>query len=179
MHDIIKYTFDWLGLVLWCLMPLWTIFQLYRDGQFYCWKKPEDPEKTTDLSQVTDTLYPIRLYTSPWSRLELTTSVVIGTDYIGTCKSNYYTITATTDPSIHLTKNTISNATPLSNRPSPVVPPYYIFCIYTTITSKIYYHFQNLVGGDGVSCKTIHGFVQHNDNHNAIFQFDVQLLKFS
>ena len=29
------------------------------------------------------------------TRFELTTSVVIGTDYIGSCKSNYHTITAT------------------------------------------------------------------------------------
>jgi hypothetical protein len=43
---------------------------------------------------VTDTLFHIMLYTSPWSRCELITSVVIGTDYIGSCKSNYHTIMA-------------------------------------------------------------------------------------
>jgi hypothetical protein len=36
----------WFGLVLWCLIPLLTIFKLYRGSQFYWWKKAEDPEKT-------------------------------------------------------------------------------------------------------------------------------------
>jgi hypothetical protein len=38
------------------------------------------------------------LYTSPWSRFELPTSVVIDTDCRFSCKSNYCTTTATTTP---------------------------------------------------------------------------------
>ena len=74
-----------------------TGFALITLDRLYWWRKPEYPEKTTDLPHVTDKLYHIMLYPVLLACVgfELTTLVVIGTHLLGSHKSNYHMITTT------------------------------------------------------------------------------------
>jgi len=81
---------------LWCLPPLSTIFQLYRGGQLYWWR---NPEKTTDLSHVTDQTLSHNFVLKTPRLSEIRTHKVTGDiDCIGSYKSNYHMITTMTAP---------------------------------------------------------------------------------
>jgi hypothetical protein len=90
---------------LWYLTSLSTIFQFYFGGRLIGGGNLEYPEKTTDLSEVADKLYHIKLYRVhlAWAGFELTMLVVIGTDCIGSYNSNYDTNRTKTAPIVEWT----------------------------------------------------------------------------
>jgi hypothetical protein len=74
-------------------------FLCSRGCQSYWWRKPDYPEKTIDLPQVTDKLYHI-IFFSGTPRHELVRTHNLSSDCTGSCKFNYYAITTTTAPFI-------------------------------------------------------------------------------
>ena len=106
MKNNIEYIYGIRGLGWWCWAPLSTIFKIYS---VLLVKETGVPDKTIDLSQVTDQLYHIA-----WAGFEHTTLVVIVTDCIGSC---YHT---------HKTKDLITY----------VDDYYYLFCfpVYFLLT---------------------------------------------
>jgi hypothetical protein len=82
---------------LWCL-PTFSNISVISWRSVLLLEETRVPEKTTNLSQVTDKIYYIMLYQVhlAWMGFKLKTLVVIGTDCIGSYKSNYQTIMTTT-----------------------------------------------------------------------------------
>jgi hypothetical protein len=92
---LVKWTTGYM-LRLWCLKRLSTIFQVHGIS-FISGGNQSTRRKPPTCKSLTNFIACCCIeYTSSWAGFELTTLVVICTDYKGSCKPNYYTITTTT-----------------------------------------------------------------------------------
>jgi hypothetical protein len=101
------------------------------------WRSVLLVEETTNLLQVPDKPYHIMLHRAhpTWAEFELTTLVVIGTDCIGSWKSNYHTITTTTNHYCNNTNHSQGKPITLADRKDN-------FWTYICTTVKLYLQYQ-------------------------------------
>ena len=88
----LQYSWVWLVCFVVLNAAFNSILAIASGGQFYWRRKLEYQEKITDMSPVTGKLDRIMLYRVhlAWAGFDLTTLVMIGTDCIGSYKSNYH-----------------------------------------------------------------------------------------
>ena len=92
------------SLLVWCcITPLSTILQLYYGVSFIRGRNRRTRRKPPTCRKSLTNFIPKCYLPRPKSRFELITSAVIGTDWRGSCKSNYHTMTTTTTPCLPAT----------------------------------------------------------------------------
>ena len=126
----------------WCLTPLSTHFSYIVAISFICggnWSTRRKPP--TCRKSLTNFITSCCIeYISSWTGFELTTLVVIGTDFSGICKSNYHTIT--TAMNIYIFRNGKERERLVCfsglfrsncNKQILFSTPMYIYCVYIVI----------------------------------------------